>query len=205
MGCFIPSIPGIVDAGANTCFPVPQSIVTRATASVSYAAKTMSASASFIATASPAAGTAFVNYGCYQDTAVTDFFDSSYADSGLPAATVNVDTCVNYCNSKQFQFAALYAGNKCACGNALNANTPTPNGAMESCNQPCAGSLEQNCGGSNGPVVYARSDVSPNLWASSYTATWSSTLTYSCAGSSKYSILTNAHAFNPYLDPLRPL
>ncbi|KAI3326996.1 hypothetical protein HD806DRAFT_379420 [Xylariaceae sp. AK1471] len=197
MGCFIPVIPGITNPDSDTpafdgynCFATPASIAARAASPVvAYAAKTMSASASFLATASPVAGNAFVNYGCYQDTVVANLFDT-VIDSGLTATDISVDTCVKFCDGASHKFAAVYGkqpNNKCACGDAIKGGV-TPNGAMESCNQPCAGSALQNCGGDNGPLVYAKSDVMPNQWAETWSSSWSKTLTYSCTSTGKYYI-----------------
>lgn len=190
MGCFIPIIPGPADPPSDTpasdgydCFATPQSILGRAPSPVvAYATKTMSASASFIATASPAAN-AFVNYGCWQNTQVANLFDTVIT-ADIAASSISVDTCVAFCDSNNHRFAAIYGlapNSNCACGDTLKPDV-TPNGAMEDCNQPCPGSAQQNCGGDNGPLVYARSDVTPNQWAQSYTATWSQTIRYSCQG-----------------------
>jgi hypothetical protein len=202
MGCYIPVIPGITNPDSDTpafdgynCFPTPASIAARAPSPVvAYVAKTMSASASFLATASPVAGHAFVNYGCYQDTVVANLF-STVTDSGLASNLISVDTCVAYCDARGLSFAAVYGtqpNNKCACGDSIKSGA-TPNNAMESCNQPCIGSAQQNCGGNSGPLVYARSDVAPNKWAQTWSISWSKTVTYSCTGGRKcrisYSLL----------------
>ncbi|KAI1156277.1 hypothetical protein F4825DRAFT_320217 [Nemania diffusa] len=191
MGCFTPIIPGMANPDVDDpapdgydCFPTPRSIQARAASPVvKYAARTMSASASFVATASPAAN-AFVNYGCWQNTLVGDLLDA-VTTATIPNNTINVDTCVKFCDSNNHRFAALYGAppnSQCACGDTLKSNV-TPNGAMEDCNQPCPGSAQQNCGGDKGPLLYARSDVTPNQWAQLYTSSWSHTVVYSCTSS----------------------
>ncbi|KAI8951581.1 hypothetical protein F4801DRAFT_285448 [Xylaria longipes] len=187
LGCFIPIIPGTENPDTETpasdgynCFPTPQSILGRAPSPViSYASRTMSASASFIATASPAAN-AFVNYGCWQSTRVADLFVDVFPYT-LTDLELNVDKCVAFCDGANHNFAAVWGTptTTCACGDTLKTGV-TPNGAMEDCNQPCTGSLTQNCGGDNGPLVYAKSNITPNRWADLYTSSWSSTIVYSC-------------------------
>ncbi|KAI0458525.1 hypothetical protein F5B21DRAFT_435046 [Xylaria acuta] len=187
MGCFIPIIPGAENPDAEApapdgynCFPTPQSILGRApSAVVNYATRTMSASASFIATASPAAN-AFVNYGCWQSTQVANLFTTVF-NYTLADDQLTVDKCVAFCDQANHNFAAVWGAPQttCACGDALQDGV-TPNGAMEDCNQPCTGSATQNCGGDNGPLVYAKSSITPNMWADRYTSSWSSTIVYSC-------------------------
>ncbi|KAI1810697.1 hypothetical protein GGS20DRAFT_162042 [Poronia punctata] len=186
MGCFNPVIPGKADPAAATpafgtfsCFPTPSSIALRSASSVvSYVSKTMSASASFVATARPATN-AFVNYGCYQGTALSTVL-SDNVDAGL--ASVSVDACISACDTQGKTYAALVGDPtpRCYCGNNIGANLAIRD--MELCNQPCPGSARQNCGGTNGPLVYARAGTANNQWASSYSATRSSTPLYTCTG-----------------------
>ncbi|KAI0487423.1 hypothetical protein F4859DRAFT_509992 [Xylaria cf. heliscus] len=187
MGCFIPIIPGAANPVTDTpapngynCFPTPQSILGRAPSSVvSYGTRTMSASASFIATARPAAHT-FVNYGCWQSTKVANIFTRVF-NYTLYDRKLTVDKCVGFCDRANHNFAAVWGtpNTTCACGDAIQSGA-RPNGAMEDCNQPCTGSARQNCGGDNGPLIYARSNITPNRWADLYSSSWSSTVTYSC-------------------------
>ncbi|KAI0201816.1 hypothetical protein F4808DRAFT_99530 [Astrocystis sublimbata] len=192
MGCFIPIIPGAADPptvedpapNGYDCFPTPQSIRARAASPViSYASRTMSASASFIATASPAAN-AYVNYGCFQDTPVSSLFSTPVPYSGADSAALDVDKCVAFCDQGGYDFAGVWGiPTQCSCGSGISSSA-VANDAMEICNQPCTGSLRQNCGGDRGPIVYARASISPNRWASSYSATYAKTLIYSCTTTS---------------------
>ncbi|CAJ2503748.1 Uu.00g111420.m01.CDS01 [Anthostomella pinea] len=192
MGCFTPIIPGVSDAsapGGFDCFPTPQYIAARATSSVSYVAATMSASARFVPTASPAAN-AFSIYACYQNTVIGSVFNTP-VDSGLASGSVSVTACVNYCDTNGYTYAAVVgvpASQKCYCAAAGNMITGvTPNNAMQDCNQPCAGSTRENCGGNNGPLVYAKAAVAAGgPWAASFTASYSSTPVYACKNTGTY-------------------
>ncbi|KAI0440035.1 hypothetical protein F4803DRAFT_578128 [Xylaria telfairii] len=187
LGCFIPIIPGVENPDTDTpapngynCFTTPQSILARPTSSVvSYASRTMSASASFIATASPAAN-AFVNFGCWQDTPLAQLFPTVF-NYTLADNQINVDKCVAFCDRANHNYAAVWGTpqTQCVCGDSFN-STANPNGSMEDCNQPCTGSDLQNCGGDRGPLVYAKSTIRPNRWADLYTSSYSRTIIYSC-------------------------
>ncbi|KAI1335316.1 hypothetical protein F5Y15DRAFT_428343 [Xylariaceae sp. FL0016] len=194
MGCYIPVIPGVADPAADNpapdgydCFPTPQSILARDPSPVvSYVAKTMSASAVFKATAAPAANEYSV-YGCYADTTPADLFNTPNAQT---LTNVNVETCITACDNGGFAFAGVYGtttGNnpgttKCVCGSAGDLKTGvTPNNAMENCNQPCTGSAQENCGGNNGPLLYARAAIAADgPWHASWTVSYANTPTYSC-------------------------
>ncbi|KAI1744478.1 hypothetical protein F4680DRAFT_226140 [Xylaria scruposa] len=187
MGCFTPIIPGSENPDTEfplpngyNCFPTPASISARASSTVvSYGTRTMSASASFIATASPAAN-AFVNYGCYQNTRVASIFPivSNYTGTDTQ---LNVDKCVAFCDGANHNYAAVWGTpqTQCACGDAIQLGV-TADGAMEDCNQPCTGSALQNCGGDNGPIVYAKSNILLNPWSAQYILSYSSTIRYTC-------------------------
>jgi len=188
MGCFAPIIPGMKDTaaavpalGTFSCYPTPSSIAQRAASpTVVYGTKTISASASFIATAKPATNT-YVNYGCYWDQTLLTVVPDN-ADSGLASSTISVDTCVAACDNKGKRFAILYGDPvKCYCGNLIGLSLTLTD--MERCNAPCPGSAQQNCGSGSGPLVYARADTPLNPWAALWSATRSNTITYACTGS----------------------
>ncbi|KAI0805494.1 hypothetical protein GGR55DRAFT_279287 [Xylaria sp. FL0064] len=192
MGCYVPVIPGKTDPESDVpspsgydCFNTPASILNRPTSVVAnYNPRTISASASFVATASPSAiAQPFVNFGCWQSKALSDIFNS-FTVSTLTASSISVEKCVAYCNAAGNTFAALYGkapNNNCACSSSLKPNIDTTN-VMQDCNQPCSGEPTQNCGGDNGPLIYARNDITPNKWAVQWTSSRSSTPIYQCTG-----------------------
>ncbi|KAI0434825.1 hypothetical protein F5Y09DRAFT_189622 [Xylaria sp. FL1042] len=193
MGCYLPIIPGVTNPDSDVpspsgydCFATPSSIAFRPTTVVAnYNTRTISASASFVATASPSAiAQPFVNFGCWQSKALTDIF-SSYTVSTLAASSISVERCVAFCNAAGNTFAALYGkapNNNCACSSSPKAGIDTTN-YMQDCNQPCSGEPTQNCGGDNGPLIYARIDQTGNKWASQWTSSRSSTPIYKCPSS----------------------
>ncbi|KAI1300467.1 hypothetical protein F5Y03DRAFT_229276 [Xylaria venustula] len=190
MGCFVPVIPGstnpVTDHPAPNgynCFQTPASILNRPTSVVAaYNTRTISRSASFVATASPSAiAQPFVNFGCWQSKQVSDIF-TTFTVTTLASSAISVESCVAACDAAGQTFAALYGtATKCACASTLKPGVDTTN-IMQDCNQPCGGSLSENCGGDNGPLIYARNDVTPNKWAVQWTSSRSNTITYSCAG-----------------------
>lgn len=196
MGCLVPVIPGQSDPPVNDnipsngykCFATPAAIKNRVTAAVNYDVRTISASASFVATASPQAiPTPYLNYGCWQNTPIESIFNS-ITQSDLASADITVEKCVSFCNGKNLPFAALYGAypnGKCACGDARKPNLPDTENRMQDCNQPCGGTTQQNCGGPQGPLIYAKNGQLGNNWAVQWTSTRSSTPVYKCAGGRK--------------------
>ncbi|KAI0013760.1 hypothetical protein F4779DRAFT_291868 [Xylariaceae sp. FL0662B] len=189
MGCFIPRIPGsydnppatLVSTGYANCFATPSSVANRATAPLAVAAgATISRSATFVATASPAA-TPYILYGCYSQNSITDLFAAS-SDGGVAAASLSVDSCVSACGTGNYAYAAVVANGspKCYCSNSdPNAGATFQN--VQDCNYPCPGSESQNCGGSN-PLVYAVSSKAANgPWQKAFSSTYVPTPTYSCS------------------------
>ncbi|KAF2964240.1 hypothetical protein GQX73_g9331 [Xylaria multiplex] len=195
MGCFIPRIPGKADPevaepapDGYSCFPTPQSIATRTTTTfASYAPSTVTRGASYVATVSPVAGgREWVNFGCYQDHALADIFGSGgFIDSGVLSSALTVDSCTASCATKVgviYKYAALQVSGgaaKCYCATAV-LSTSVLDKNMDLCTTKCPGNKNQNCGGSNGPMVYARSDVLVNPWSASWSISRSLTVTYDC-------------------------
>ena len=65
--------------------------------------------------------------------------------------SLNIQTCLNYCQNKGFALAGLENGNECWCDNALR------NGAGASstaCKTPCNGGPGQICGGPNALTLF---------------------------------------------------
>ncbi|KAI0397734.1 hypothetical protein F5Y17DRAFT_322437 [Xylariaceae sp. FL0594] len=188
MGCLTPVIPGIGQSGAPvlelgtfSCYPTPSSIALRSpSVTVSYGTKTITASASFIATAKPATNT-FVNYGCFWGQPLLTVLPLNTA-AGLPAGSVSVTACIAACDGRGATFAALYGDTPaCYCASSISLNLG-PLADMERCNTPCPGDPNQNCGTDGGPLVYAKAGTPNNQWQSSWSATRSSTITYTCTG-----------------------
>ncbi|KAI0542778.1 hypothetical protein GGR58DRAFT_170800 [Xylaria digitata] len=198
MGCYLPVIPGknsvqVGDPAPNSfsCFATPNSIGTRiTTAAASYGSRTITRSATFVATASPVATAApYVNFGCWQDHTLASIFGvTGVLETDLGSTEVTVETCVARCISLStmvldYKYAALQlvgSATKCTCATTV-LSTATTDKSMGDCNRKCTGTEKQNCGGNNGPLVYARSPgVVPNQWADLWTSSRSLTVTYSC-------------------------
>ncbi|KAK9418583.1 putative WSC domain-containing protein [Seiridium unicorne] len=196
LGCHVPQIPGYADqavatpaADSYTCIETPASILARQPYTIAYgAAATISRSATFVATAQ-AQATPYVNYGCYSGLTLAGALGGLQAvpTNLLAGGVVTVQTCTEYCDANDYPYAGLTSTDvgtsACFCGTGPGAQLTNSNiQAMEDCNYPCSGSLQENCGSPNGPLVYVASNVVVvgGAWAASYTATYSSTPIYSC-------------------------
>ncbi|KAK6084518.1 hypothetical protein SCUP234_03307 [Seiridium cupressi] len=196
LGCHVPQIPGYADqavatpaADSYTCIETPASILDRQPYTIAYgAAATISRSATFVATAQ-AQATPYVNYGCYSGLTLAGALGGLQAvpTNLLAGGVVTVQTCTEYCDANDYPYAGLTSTDvgtsACFCGTGPGAQLTNSNiQAMEDCNYPCSGSLQENCGSPNGPLVYVASNVVVigGAWAASYTATYSSTPIYSC-------------------------
>lgn len=194
MGCYIPVIPGFKEEDLPRyinyeCVTTPASIEQRAIAAATFSdPSTIEVSRSFVASAEPTGiSTPYVNFGCYADT-VTDEVFAINVPSDLDPLTIDVDSCILYCDARSYRFAAVYGTypfNQCVCATDIALNLSPVD--MRLCNIPCMGTESQQlCGGETGPLVYAKEEVVPNPWYEEFEISRANTITYSCGNRGKY-------------------
>ncbi|ETS77848.1 hypothetical protein PFICI_09910 [Pestalotiopsis fici W106-1] len=200
MGCLAPVIPGFytaagstVPAGAYTCSPTPAFVSARSKYTVSYeTAPSLTKTVSFVATVTPAAGAAFVPYGCYAGGASILEAPTLAAPASLPSGRVAVDTCVEYCNAQGASWAALRAPTNaesiCICGSDIASSGLGSIERFSTCNKRCSGDQSHFCGpnaSDAGGLVYVNTAVATYTngpWYTGQYNTWTVTPTYGCTG-----------------------
>lgn len=202
MGCYVPRIPGILSATTidpvgteYTCISTPSSVANRPRTTQAYTGATITASATFVATATPAVGVEYVMYGCYDNVNIANALVNGQL---IPAASlaeqrVTVGNCISYChangNKPWVGLMSNQAGtsSSCYCGDNKGTTVPVEPRNMALCNNPCSGTTQENCGANNGPILYAVAASATNVvasgWYSSWSAAFSFTPTYSCTPS----------------------
>lgn len=201
MGCFVPRIPGVADPAppfleqdAYTCIETPAFVTNRATTSEDYGSKTGAlGSATFVATAtvtSALATESYINWGCYPAAPAVALVNQVVA----PLTNVSAGSCIQACEliaDRQGQWAGLSTKSgvsTCYCGFDL-ADSLGDIAPMSSCNGGCSGSAKENCGPSNGMLLYVNAvvgdsvNVAKNIWYSSSSTSWAKSSTYTCNGS----------------------
>ncbi|KAI1392379.1 uncharacterized protein F4822DRAFT_390838 [Hypoxylon trugodes] len=196
MGCYIPRIPESLDSSIAapvsaeySCFATLSSIANRPTAAWSSYGPPISRTATFVATAQPAA-TPYVLYGCFSRSSLAEVLPSAQQVESFSSTEVSVDSCIAYCDINSFRWAALVGLPTVAC-HCSNGDIVSPTGEIENmqdCNQPCPGSDTQNCGGA-GPLVYGVAKGT-GPWEKSWSQAYAVTPTYSCCDESTTSYTT---------------
>lgn len=91
--------------------------------------------------------------GCANDSVSARTFSGAqwYSNS------MNVSTCINFCNKAGYSLAGLEYASQCYCDNAYSLpNRAAQPGILGSCLQSCAGNASQICGGANALSVYQK-------------------------------------------------
>ncbi|EAA29543.1 hypothetical protein NCU05935 [Neurospora crassa OR74A] len=93
------------------------------------------------------------NYqGCMRD----DVVQRTLTGPTLRNNDMTVETCVAFCNQGGFVYAGLEFMSECYCGNALNGGDDIEEVDDSQCEQLCAGSETEYCGGPNKLSLYQR-------------------------------------------------
>lgn len=71
------------------------------------------------------------------------------------AKDMTIQKCIDYCVSKNFNYAGLQYGEECYCGN----NAPPADRLGAKCLMPCAGDANQICGNPSRLSIYKKSSV----------------------------------------------
>ncbi|CAM9272287.1 unnamed protein product [Scytosiphon promiscuus] len=79
--------------------------------------------------------------GCFKDVEDKRILDDAY---WLTSTSMTLQTCINFCDEKGEDYAALEYGNECWCGSSDNYDR---HGKSTSCTTPCNGNSSQKCGG----------------------------------------------------------
>lgn len=88
--------------------------------------------------------------GCFASTLVVN--KVAYSNYTIYPATLTVASCQSTCAYFGYQYAALWAGASCNCGNQLVTTGRQPDAY---CNIPCKAATNVTCGGANSIDVYA--------------------------------------------------
>ncbi|WVQ94260.1 hypothetical protein IAU59_001339 [Kwoniella sp. CBS 9459] len=93
---------------------------------------------------------------CIQEVSGRALVGASTAGSDM-----TVPKCLNFCQAKGLQYAALEYGGECYCGNAL-VNGASLSLTSSQCNMACNGDSSTTCGGPNGLQLYVNSALAPS-------------------------------------------
>ena len=91
---------------------------------------------------------------CYTDVGRT-INAAAYADG----AKMTQETCIAFCNGKNYAYAGLEYSAECFCGNTLAAGSAAAPAA--DCNKACSGDATQACGGGNRLTLFNNANAKP--------------------------------------------
>ncbi|WVQ99770.1 hypothetical protein IAU59_006912 [Kwoniella sp. CBS 9459] len=84
------------------------------------------------------------------------------ASASTASDSMTIETCLNFCQDKGFQYAGIEYGRECYCGDSL-VNGASLDIASSSCNTACAGDDSSLCGGGNALQLYNNPSLALNL------------------------------------------
>jgi len=100
-----------------------------------------------------AVAASYTSQGCYSDHYPTRVLSGA----STTAASMTVESCLNFCSAAGFSLGGLENGSECYCGNSiLTDGTSYGIGGQAGCTYACAGNSAELCGGNNVLNLYNR-------------------------------------------------
>jgi len=114
----------------------------------------------------------YTSQGCYSD----HYPVRVLSGPSSTAASMTVESCLNFCSSTGYNIAGLENGSECYCGNAVSSDGSTYGvGGQAGCTFACGGNSTQLCGGNNVLNLYSKGGVVVTTTSAAPTTTSSTT------------------------------
>lgn len=83
--------------------------------------------------------------------------------------SVDVETCIDYCEGLGYTIAGMEYSSQCYCGDSVAADRAPVDHVLGNCFSPCAGNSSEYCGGSNALSLYQKCESGGNCTNIPYT------------------------------------